>query len=219
MRAVHRIRHLSSGEINLYETYPGSRFLQAPFSAGGSQNDTSIDDVNSMREDLVRAVADAVASNVQHIQLTTPIVQMNTCELIAAFNLMRESVVNAIGASIQTGLKRALEELAEQFNISTRHEISNTGVGGVTDAPVMPPESVTTSGENVTVPVNSPVHDGITTDLDKFNATTNSDEDLLTVDTQEMVPVSQIIADLAATEVSISLILNASHIIQLFSPT
>lgn len=126
LRAVHRKNQLPNSELGLYESFPGSRYSQPPFAgtvAGAVEYDTNVDSMILLREDMVRTVAESIASNVQNIQVTAPSGNVNVGEILSAFHEMRESVIHTIGVNIKIGLKNAIKELSAQLDDSDDHNI------------------------------------------------------------------------------------------------
>lgn len=209
LRAQHGILHMQRHEVNLYETYPGSRFTQYPFlSQQNVGNDPNVDVLINVRTELIQAVSASVAENVRHIAL--PAAQVDIGPILTAFNQMRDVVVNTIGNGIKDGIKVAITELAEQLDSNSR--LSNTSIGpngsvnqlnrgGDHDdmpelVPIRPPPNV--SGEVSTVSTTGNRID-VRVQVDELNAentTTKSDEELLDVSIPEMVSVEQIQSDL-----------------------
>lgn len=210
LRAHHRIVELANSDVSLYETYPGSRFEQLPFSQQ-RENVGPVDQMIVLRNELIAAVNDAIASSLANIR---PPLVSNTGEMIAAINGLRAEQAKSVAAltagmdTIRTTLMDLVRVLEQQLTEPANTDAQINDVVGVN--PTETPDETRIRPEIIPIDQNDPV---VPSPIDVLQSgepnaqstqlsavgeqQTNSDEELMRVALpEETVTVSQIIAEM-----------------------
>lgn len=135
LRVTHRITELLNSDVSMYETYPGSRFSQPPFSNDGAVGDpqpSNVDQLIQFRDEMVRAVSDSVARGFQ--SMPAPIVQVDMGPVVKSILDLR----TAMDRSIENGVRTALVDISAQLRSIPSPDQRSITVGVNTEQDVDP---------------------------------------------------------------------------------
>lgn len=124
LRVVHRIQQIPPADISLYETYAGSRFKAPPFAMPLAPRGVGVDQITQFRAELVQAIGESVAQNVQSIVMPPQTINVDLDQIIQVMNDFRREVCAEITVNVTTGVKNALRDLAGQLS---QAETENVG--------------------------------------------------------------------------------------------